>query len=84
MATETKSLGEATCPVRGCIDDAYYKTTKNPRVFNYRCSTGEHWGHLRIHALGAIGAHIELEFWAEVNKDERLEAELTRIGELMR
>ncbi len=59
MAPETKSLGEATCPVRRCSDDAYYRTTKNPRVFNYRCSTGEHWGNLRIDALGAIGAHME-------------------------
>lgn len=84
MATETKLLGQATCPVRWCTDDAHYKTTKNPRVFNYRCSTGEHWGHLRVDALGATGAHIELEFWAEVNGDESLKAELARAGELMR
>lgn len=44
MATGTKSLGEAMCSVIPCSDDAYYKTTKTPRVFNYRCSTGEHWG----------------------------------------
>ncbi len=53
------------CPVMRCNDDAFYKTTKNPQVVNYRCRTRQHWGHLRIDALGELGIHMELERWSE-------------------
>ena len=83
MATETKSLGEAMCPVTGCNDLAHYRTTKNPQVVNYRCRTRQHWGHLRTDALAEVGIYIQLEAWAEIFEDRPLQDELRRIGESM-
>ena len=78
MANETRSLGSAECPVGRCREDAQYRSTKNARVINYRCDTGQHWGNLRIEALGDLGIYRELEFWAEVEENERIKSGLRR------
>ncbi len=83
MATETKSLWEAMCPVIRCNDEAHYRTTKNPQVLNYRCRTRQHWGHLRPDALAEVGTYIQLEAWAEILEDRPLQDELRRVGESM-
>ena len=76
MAKETRSLGEAECPFAQCYEEAAYRSTKNTRVINFRCDTGQHWGNLRIEALGDLGIYRELEFWAEVKEKERIESGL--------
>ena len=76
MANDTRSLGEAECPFQWCYEDAHYRSTKNNRVINYRCSTGQHWGNLRIEALGDLGIYRDLEFRAEVTESERIKSGL--------